>query len=74
MTTKDFIESLYRIAFYYDDLDQIIKCAEMYPITVEEIRRIARLASIMDTERGPGFTYNFLRKGYAKYHQWEREQ
>lgn len=71
MNKNDFLTI---IAAYKDEIEQILLTAQAYPISMDEIWKIVRLAAIMNTERGPHYVENLLMKNYKRYHGWIEEQ
>lgn len=65
------VKDLDALMFYWPSISEMMKIVEAYPITMEELARLARIAAIIDTERSPGYTYKHLCKHYVKYHQGE---
>lgn len=48
-------------------MEQIFQIICAYNISMEDLQRVCRLAAIIDTERGPGFTEKLLIKSYSRY-------
>lgn len=63
-------EDVYRLAYYIPQIEDMIRIVEAYPTTMEELNKIARMAAIIDAERGPGHTSQLL-AGYYKYYHGE---
>lgn len=66
-------EELEEISFYREEIDDIIRTVEAYPITMEMARKLVRVAAIIDAERSPGYTYKHLVNHYKEYHGWTGE-
>lgn len=48
--------------FFKEEIDDIIKVVEMYPISMEEIRQIAHLTANINKTHGPGYVTRLLIK------------
>ncbi len=54
--------------FFEPQLNEIVKIVKAYPISMEEIVRIVRIAAIMTAERSPGYVEKVLSNNYKEYH------
>jgi len=66
-------EFLTAITIHKDEIEQILLTAQAYPISMDEIWKIVRLAAIMNTERGPNYVEDLLLRNYKQYHGWTGE-
>lgn len=55
---------------YANELSDIVHTVEAYNVDIETIRKIVRLAAIMDTEKYPGYTYKHLKNHYKEIHDY----
>ncbi len=55
------------IKFYRSQLEQLFQIVCAYATSMDDLLRICRIAAIIETERGPGFTEKLLVNSYGKY-------